>query len=124
MKIKKGDLVVVTTGDDITRDEKGRWTPKRVLSVIDEGSRVVVEGVRRAFKHVRRGHPKSPQGGRLQVEMPIDASNVRYYCGSCNTPTRLGYRYAADGAKERFCRKCGASAGTISPPRPQYAKQS
>ncbi len=118
MKIKKGDTVVVVTGDD-----KGA-APRKVLNVVTGGKRLVVEGVRRAFKHVRRGHPKSPQGGRLQIEMPIDASNVRYYCGACKTGTKLGYRYAADGAKERFCRKCGASAGTISPPRPTYAKQS
>ena len=118
MKIKKGDLVVVVTGDD-----RGP-TPRKVLGVVEGGKRVVVEGVRRAFKHVRRGHPKSPQGGRLQVEMPFDASNVRYHCGACGKPTRLGYRYAADGAKERFCRKCDASAGVISPPRPTYAKRS
>ena len=116
MKIKKGDSVVVVTGDD-----KGP-APRKVLSVVDGGKKLVVEGVNRAFKHVRRGHPKSPQGGRLQLELPIDASNVRFYCPSCNSATRVGYRYAENGAKERFCKKCDAAAGTLSPPRPKYAK--
>ncbi|HEX6984419.1 MAG TPA: 50S ribosomal protein L24 [Planctomycetaceae bacterium] len=118
MKIKKGDSVVVIAGD-----EKGPAV-RKVVSVVDGGKKLVVEGVNRAFKHVRRGHPKSPQGGRLQVELPIDASNVKLYCTSCNSPTRVGYRFGDDGAKERFCKKCGAALGTVSPPKARYAKQS
>ena len=117
MKIKKGDSVVVITGD-----EKGP-APKRVINVIDGGRKLVLEGVNRAFKHVRRGHPKSPQGGRLQVELPIDASNVRLHCPACNNPTRAGYRFTDDGAKERFCKKCGGALGTISPARAGHAKK-
>ena len=116
MKIKKGDSVVVVTGD-----EKGPAV-RKVVSVVDGGRKLVIEGVNRVFKHVRRGHPKSPQGGRLQVELPIDASNVRLHCSSCNKPTRVGYRFGADGAKERFCKKCGGGLGTISPPKPRYAQ--
>jgi len=118
MKIKKGDSVIVIAGDD-----KGD-TVRKIVSVIDGGRKVVVEGVNRAFKHVRRGHPKSPAGGRLQVEVPINASNVQLYCTACNSATRIGYRFGDDGAKERFCRKCGTTIGTISPPRARYAKQS
>ena len=97
---------------------------RKVVSVVEGGKKVVIEGVNRAFKHVRRGHPKSPSGGRLHVEMPIDASNVQLHCSSCNQATRIGYRYADDGAKERFCRKCGALIGSISRAKAQYAKQS
>lgn len=117
MKIKKGDSVVVVAGD-----EKGP-TVRKVVSVIGDGNKLVVEGVNRAFKHVRRGHPKSPQGGRLQVELPIDASNVRLHCAACNSPTRVGYRFGEDGSKERFCKKCGASAGSISPAKARYAQK-
>ena len=117
MKIRKGDPVLVDTGND-----RGD-TVRRVLEVRDDGRKLKVEGVAEVFRHVKRGHPKSPQGGRLQIEMPIDASNVRYYCESCSQATRLGYRFTDDGAKERFCRKCGASAGTVSPPKAKYAKQ-
>ena len=117
MKIKKGDNVVVTTGDD-----KGP-AARRVINVLDGGRKLVVEGVNRAFKHVRRGHPKSPQGGRLQVERPIDASNVRLHCPACNSPTRAGFRFTDDGAKERFCKKCGGALGTVSPARAGHAKK-
>lgn len=118
MKIKKGDSVVVIAGD-----EKGA-TVRKVISVVDGGKKVVVEGVNRAFKHVRRGHPKSPSGGRLHVEMPIDASNIQLHCSACNKATRIGYRYADDGAKERFCRKCGTAISSISRPKSTYARQS
>lgn len=115
MKIKKGDSVIVTTGND-----KGE-TPRRVVSVTKDGEKVVVQGVNVVFKHVKRGHPKSPQGGRLEVEMPISASNVMYFCESCGAKSKLGYRYLEDGAKERFCRKCSTSAGDISPAKAKYA---
>lgn len=119
MKIKRGDLVVVTAGDQKSD------TPHRVTQVIDGGRKLVIEGINRVFKHVRRGHPKSPQGGRLSVELPMDASNVMFYCEGCKKPTRLGYRYAEDGRKERFCRhkECLAAAGTLGPARPRYAKK-
>lgn len=117
MRIHKGDSVVVITGDDSGE------VPRKVVEVLDKGTKLVVEGVNRVFKHVKRGHPKSPQGGRLQLEMPIDASNVMLYCTACNKPTRVGHRYKDDGRKERFCRKCSASIGEpISPPKPRYAK--
>lgn len=117
MKIKKGDNVVVVTGDD-----KG-GAPRKVISVVDGGAKLVVEGVNRTFKHVRRGHPKSPQGGRLQIELPIDASNVRLHCPSCNSATRVGYRFTDDGAKERFCKKCGAALGVVGRAKASYAKK-
>ena len=118
MKIKKGDSVVIVTGDD-----KGS-APRKVISVIDGGKKLVVEGVNRTFKHVRRGHPKSPQGGRLQVELPIDASNVKLHCPGCGAATRVGFRVADDGAKERFCKKCDASLGAVGRAKATYAKKS
>jgi large subunit ribosomal protein L24 len=42
---------------------------------------------------------------------------VMYYCEACQSGVRLGLRFTSDGAKERFCRKCGKSAGQVSPPR-------
>ena len=108
MKIRRGDSVVVIRGDDAGA------APHRVVQVLDGGKKLLVEGVNRVFKHVRRGHPKSPQGGRLNLEMPIDTSNVLLYCGSCSKGTRVGMRFTAGGDKERFCRKCGAALGTVS----------
>ncbi|MCA8994332.1 MAG: 50S ribosomal protein L24 [Planctomycetaceae bacterium] len=117
MKIKRGDMVVVVAGDD--RSD----IPKPVQQVLDNGEKVVVEGVNLVYKHVKRGHPKSPQGGRLEVEMPIDISNVKFYCEACSSGTRIGYRYTDDGSKERFCKSCSASLGPISPAKAKYQKQ-
>lgn len=117
MKIKRGDMVVIVAGDD--RSD----IPKPVQQVLDGGNKVVIEGVNLVYKHVRRGHPKSPQGGRLRMEKPIQSSNIMYYCSSCNRGVRLGLRYTAEGAKERFCRKCKKTVGQVSPPRAAHVKK-
>ena len=117
MKIKQGDMVVVITGDDASA------APHKVVEVVPGGRQIVVEGVNRVYKHVKKGHPKSPQGGRLSIERPIDASNVKFYCSACRQGARVGLRYTSDGRKERFCKNCNASAGAVSPPRERYAKK-
>jgi large subunit ribosomal protein L24 len=55
--------------------------------------------------------------------MPVNASNVLLYCASCKRGVRVGKRYADDGRKERFCKKCGAGLGSLSKPRKAYAKK-
>ncbi|MCA8986513.1 MAG: 50S ribosomal protein L24 [Planctomycetaceae bacterium] len=117
MKIKKGDTVVVTQGDDASK------APRHVTQVLDGGKKVVIQGVNQVYKHVRKGHPKSPAGGRLLLEMPIPSSRVMYHCNSCSQATRLGYRYTGDGTKERYCKKCSASCGTVSPSRESYSSK-
>lgn len=113
MKIKTGDTVKIMTGAD--RGEVGK-----VLKVDHETGRVTVEGVNVALKHVRRTQ-KNPQGGRLEMEMPIQASNVMVVCPKTNKPTRIGYRILADGSKERYAKASGESLGVISPPRASRA---
>jgi large subunit ribosomal protein L24 len=114
MWIRKNDTVVMIKGDD-------RGTRGKVLRVVRDKSgggagRVVVEGVNRVYRHVRRSQ-RNPQGGRLSVEMPVAQSNVALLCPACGKPTRVGARLLGDGAKERFCKKCGASVGVIMPPK-------
>jgi large subunit ribosomal protein L24 len=116
MKIKRGDMVVVISGDD-----KGD-TPRLVQAVLDGGAKVLVDGVNLVYKHVKRGHPKSPQGGRLRMEKPISSSNVMFYCSTCNSGVKIGLRYLPDGSKERFCRKCDKTISKVSPPRPRHAQ--
>ena len=116
MFIKVDDVVEVISGDDT-------GVRGKVLSVDGETNKVVVEGVARVYKHVRRSQ-KNPQGGRLSKEMPIPVSNVMLICPKTNKPTRVGYRYLDDGSKERFAKRSGESLGVISPPRPAYAKKS
>ncbi len=82
----------------------------------------MVEGTNRVYKHVKRGHPRSPQGGRLSLEMPIDSSKVMFYCEACGRGVRLGYRYTEDGTKERFCKQCGKTVSKVSPANPKRAK--
>jgi large subunit ribosomal protein L24 len=116
MKIKKNDLVTVTTGED------ARAQPRKVLAIVADGKKLVVEGVNRVYKHVKKGHPKAQAGGRLSKEMPIDVSNVALYCDTCKKGVRVGYQYDADGTKKRVCKKCGHSFGVISRANPKYAK--
>jgi large subunit ribosomal protein L24 len=115
MLIRVDDTVKVIVGED--RGRRGK-----VLRVDREGGKLVVEGMNRVYKHVRRSQ-KNPQGGRLSMEMPVQASNVLLICGKCGAATRLGARYLPDGSKERFCKKCGAGNGQIAPPKARYAKK-
>ena len=107
MKIRSGDLVVVISGEDKSP------TPRRVVQVVGGGRKVRVEGVHQVKKHVRRGHPRSPQGGQLEIDLPIDSSNVLFYCGHCAVGVRLGVKFTEEGSKVRFCRKCDTEVGTI-----------
>ena len=56
------------------------------------------------------GHTKptrtNAEGGIIEKEMPLDASNVMLLCGACNKPVRTGLRVLEDGSKVRFCKKC------------------
>ena len=109
MWIKVNDSVQVISGED-------RGTRGKVLRVDRQAGKVVVEGVNRVYKHVRRSQ-KNPQGGRLSKEMPIPQSNVALVCQACGAATRVGARILPDGSKERYCKKCGAGNGLIAPPK-------
>lgn len=86
-KIKKGDLVVVIAGRD-----KGKQG--RVLEVVKDSDRVVVEGVQRVTKHVKAGQTNrgSRTGGIETVEAPIHVSNVMLVDPETKKGTRVGYR--------------------------------
>ena len=115
MLIKVGDTVTVIAGAD--KGETGK-----VLSVDRTNKKVLVEGVAKVWKHVRKSQ-KNPQGGRLNKEMPINVSNVMIICPKTGKPSRIGVRYLEDGTKERFAKASGESLGVMSPPRATYAKQ-
>jgi large subunit ribosomal protein L24 len=109
MLIHTGDLVEVRAGN-------ARGTRAKVLSVRPDSEKVVVEGVGRVYRHMKRSQ-KNPQGGRLSREMPISVSNVLIVCGSCNKATRIGLRVGGDGSKVRVCKKCKAELGVVRPAR-------
>lgn len=117
MLIKTGDLVEVRTGNARgTRAKVLAVRPAKAGAKPGTGAQVVVEGVNRVYRHIRRSQ-KNPQGGRLSKEMPIDVSNVLLVCTACGKASRLGSRASADGGKVRFCRACGAEQGTVRRPR-------
>jgi large subunit ribosomal protein L24 len=116
MEIRVDDIVKVTTGYD-------RGTQGKVLRVLRDENKVVVEGVNLVMRHVRPTKT-NPRGGRLSKEMPVSLSNVMLICPACSKPSRTGVRYLDDGSKERWCKACGAGIGQIAPAKAKYAKKS
>lgn len=96
MKIKTGDTVKVIAGKD--KDKEGK-----ILSVNRKTGRVIVEGVNMVTKHAKPS-AANQQGGIVNREAPIDASNVMYI--HKGKATRLGYR-VEDGKKVRVAKSTG-----------------
>lgn len=115
MHVRQGDQVEVITGDDAAPG-----VPRKVIRVLPDKNKVLVEGVNRVYKHLKPDR-RNPQGGRLSKEMPIAASNVLLFCTSCRKGVRVGRRYGSDGHKERYCKKCGVSLGMLSKARAKYS---
>ena len=98
MNIKKGDTVCVISGED--KGKKGK-----VLVVEPKNNKIVVEGVNVVKKHVRPSQ-MNPDGGIVEFEAPIHASNVMIVDPKSGKPTRVGYKFV-DGKKVRFAKKSG-----------------
>ncbi len=98
LHIKKGDTVYVNAGND-----KGKTG--KVLEVIRDKDRVVVEGINMVSKHTKP-NAKAPQGGIIKQEAGIHVSNVQLIDPSSNKPTRVGYKFV-DGKKVRYAKKSG-----------------
>jgi large subunit ribosomal protein L24 len=101
VKIRRGDTVTVLTGKE--RGKRGK-----VLRVMPDASRVLVEHVNMIKKH-QRPTQKLRQGGIIEREGPIHLSNVQVVCGHCDRPSRTGVKILDDGRKIRVCRRCGES---------------
>lgn len=99
LHIKKGDTVYVNAGDD-----KGKTG--RVLKVLIEKNRAVVEGVNVVTK-ATKPNAKNPQGGLVKMEAPIHASNLQLVDPKSGKPTRVGYKVNEDGKKVRISKKSG-----------------
>ena len=105
MHVRRDDTVEVMTGED-------RGVRARVLRVDRRKRQAIVEGVNRVYKHLRRSR-RHPQGGRLEIEAPVDLSNLRIVCAKCDKGVRVGVRIDEDGTKHRVCRACGADLGKV-----------
>jgi large subunit ribosomal protein L24 len=94
LHIKKGDMVEIISGD-----HKG--ATGRILRVMPDKNRVVVQGHNIAKKHVRPSR-KNPQGGRMNIEQPIHISNVLPVNPKSSRGSRVSYRVDEDGSKKRL----------------------
>ena len=101
MQIRKNDQVAVRVGKD--RGKRGR-----VLVVLPDKNRVVVEGVNLIKRHTKPNPQKNIKGGIVEREAAIHASNVMLIDPETNVPTRIGSRTLADGSRVRIGRKSGA----------------
>jgi large subunit ribosomal protein L24 len=97
--IRKNDNVVVTTGKD--RGKRGR-----VVRVVPDKNRVIVEGVNLIKRHTKPNPQRNVKGGVVEREAAMHASNVQLVCPECGKPTRIGKKILGDGRKVRICRKC------------------
>jgi large subunit ribosomal protein L24 len=93
LRIKKGDTVEVTAGD-------GKGSTGKVLRVLPDEGKVIVQGQNLAKKHVRPSR-RNPQGGRINIEKPIDISNVQPVNPKSSRGTRIRFERGKDGSKKR-----------------------
>ncbi len=98
LHVKKDDMVMIIAGKD-----KGK--SGKVTRVFPAKGRIVVESLNMVKRHSRPTRANQ-EGGIVEKEAPINASNVLLLCGACNKPARTGMRTLEDGTKARFCKKC------------------
>ena len=101
MKIKKGDNVIVISGKD-----KGK--EGTVSRVMPRSNQVLVDGINVVKKH-QKPSGQNQQGGVIDRDMPLDASNVMFV--HKGNPTRVGYKVLADGKKVRIAKTTGEEIG-------------
>ena len=96
MKIRKNDTVMVIAGNDTGKTGK-------ILKVFPKENRVIIEGINLRKRHTKPNQT-SPQGGIIEKEAPINASNVMLLDPKSNEPTRIGAQVILDektGKKKR-----------------------
>ena len=98
LHVKTGDTVVVLSGKD-----KGKQG--KITTAMPRKGMVVVENVNKVKRHSKPSM-KSPQGGIIEKEMPLNVCKVQLICPACNKATRIGHKNV-DGKNVRVCKKCG-----------------
>lgn len=97
LHIKKGDNVYVNAGE--YKGQKGR-----VLRVLVDEYRAIVEGVNIVYKH-KKPTAENAEGNIVEVEAPIHLSNLQVICPETGKPTRIGRKKNQDGKLVRFSKK-------------------
>jgi len=98
LHVKKNDMVMIIAGK-----EKGK--SGKVTRIFPDKGRLTVEGLNVVKRHTRPSRANQ-EGGIVEKEAALDASNVQLLCGACRKPTRTGIRVLEDGSKVRYCKKC------------------
>jgi large subunit ribosomal protein L24 len=102
IQIRKNDQVKVIAGRDLNK-------VGRVLRVMRDKNRVVVEGVSFLKRHTRANPSRNIKGGIVERETAIHVSNVMIICPACGEATRIGHSVLSDGKKIRICRSCNSA---------------
>jgi large subunit ribosomal protein L24 len=102
-RIKKEDMVYVISGKD-----RDLTKPRRVLQVMPQQSRVLVEGVNMVKRHTRPNPQKNIKGGIVERELAIHVSNVVPVDPETKRPTRVGGKRLGDGRLVRVAKRSGA----------------
>ncbi|MCA1764882.1 MAG: 50S ribosomal protein L24 [Desulfobulbaceae bacterium] len=100
-KIKLNDQVEVIAGKD-------KGMVGKVIRAYRDTDKVIVEKVNMIKRHTKP-NMANQQGGIIEKEASIDASNLMLLCPACSTAARVGFKILDDGAKVRVCKKCGES---------------
>lgn len=103
MRIKVDDLVEIIAGND-------KGVRGRVMRVIPDKNRIVIQGANMVKKHEKprpTGGRTPTQGGIIEFEAPIDASNVMLVCPHTQLPTKIGLRRDEEGRLVRFSKRSG-----------------
>ncbi len=99
ISLRKNDVVIVINGKD-----KGKTG--KILKVIPEKNRAVVEKVNFVKEFIRPDRSKNIQGGIMEREAPIQVSNLMLFCSECSQGVRTRKMTLKDGSKIRVCSKC------------------
>jgi large subunit ribosomal protein L24 len=99
IRLRRNDQVEVISGKDAGKRGK-------VLQIVAEKNRVLVQGVNFIKRHTRPNPQRNIKGGIAEREAPIHVSNLMVVCGECGKRTRIGSSRLEDGRKVRICRKC------------------
>ncbi len=98
LRVKKNDIVMVTSGKD--RGKSGK-----VLEVFKGESRALIEGINLAKKHMRPTRDNQ-KGGIVKIERPVSLGSIMPLCKACNRPVKIAFSISADKTKIRICKKC------------------
>ena len=104
LHLRKGDMVEVIGG-------KYRGKRGKVLRVVPQAGRAIVQGVNIVKRHVNPSQ-KIPQGGAVEKEALLPTARLMIVCAKCGEAVRVGHRVLGDGSKVRYCKHCGEQMET------------